>query len=250
MDKYFEPINRHYLSQPPATINEELLKESLRIARAYAIAENAIVSMGDSIRNCSYCFFGGLADFLGLPVKDRLASIPSLYEDFIFSRADADDLMHRHAHELAYIHLTCRQPPEERRNHILVDSLRMRDINGDLCKVRHRMFALAATANGGFWLNMCVYTLSPDNNDTPRIVNTRTGECRVLTTDDYERILSPREIVVLKLICDGLQSKEIAGRLYISLNTVHRHRQNIMLKLRVGNAIEACKVARAMGLIP
>ena len=49
--------------------------------------ENAIVSMGDSIKNCSYCFFGGLADILGLSEQERRSMIPSLYEDFIFSRA-------------------------------------------------------------------------------------------------------------------------------------------------------------------
>ena len=51
------------------------------------------------------------------------------------------------------------------------------------------------------------------------------------------------------LIDNGLQSKEIADNLFISVNTVHRHRQNILQKLKVGNAIEACKVAKAMGLI-
>ena len=55
---------------------------------------------------------------------------------------------------------------------------------------------------------------------------------------------------MLRLIDNGLQSKEIADQLFISVNTVHRHRQNILTKLKVGNAIEACKVARAMGLIP
>ena len=97
---------------------------------------------------------------------------------------------------------------------------------------------------------MCVYTLSHDNQDKPKIANTRTGECRILTTEDYVNILSSREIAVLRLIDDGLQSKEIADSLFISVNTVHRHRQNILQKLKVGNAIEACRVAKAMGLIP
>lgn len=97
---------------------------------------------------------------------------------------------------------------------------------------------------------MCIYTLCHDNQDTPKIVNTRTGECRILTTDDYVNILSSREIAVLRQIDNGLQSKEIADNLCISVNTVHRHRQNILQKLKVGNAIEACKVAKAMGLIP
>ena len=94
-----------------------------------------------------------------------------------------------------------------------------------------------------------MYTLCHDNQDRPKIVNTRTGEYRILTTDDYVNILSSREIAVLRLIDNGLQSKEIADSLFISVNTVHRHRQNILRKLKVGNAIEACKVAKVMGLI-
>ena len=107
MDKYFEPINKLYLSQPFAEWGEEgKLNKCLHIAEAYSLAENAIVSMGDSIKNCSYCFFGGLANLLGLSDEERCPTIPSLYEEFIFSRANQDDLMLRHAHELAYIRLT------------------------------------------------------------------------------------------------------------------------------------------------
>ena len=53
----------------------------------------------------------------------------------------------------------------------------------------------------------------------------------------------------VKLIDEGKLSKEIANYLSISINTVNRHRQNIFEKLNVDHAIEACKVARVMGLI-
>ncbi len=251
MDKYFEPINKLYLSQPFIEKEDEgELKEALHIAKAYALAENAIVSMGDSIRNCSYCFFGGLADYLGLTGDERCAKIPSLYEHFIFNRTNQEDLMLRHAHELAYIHFTHSFKPAKRKDYVLTDNLRMRTDSGEWCNIRHRMFSLASTDNGSYWLNMCVYTICTDGQDAPKIVNTRTGECRVLTFEDYVELLSSREIEVLELINNGLQSKEIAERLYISVNTVHRHRQNILTKLKAGNAIEACKVARAVGLIP
>ncbi|MDO4320218.1 MAG: LuxR C-terminal-related transcriptional regulator [Bacteroidales bacterium] len=251
MDKYFEPINRLYLSQPFAERGEEgKLNKCLHIAEVYSLVENAIVSMGDSIRNCSYCFFGGLANLLGLSDEERCPTIPSLYEEFIFSRANQDDLMLRHAHELAYIRLTEKKTPDERRDYILNDNLRMRDKDGVWQSIRHRMVSLEGTTDGCYWLNICIYTLCHDNQDIPKIVNTRTGECHILTIDDYVDILSSREIAVLRLIDNGLQSKEIADNLYISVNTVHRHRQNILQKLRVGNAIEACKMAKAMGLIP
>ncbi|MBO5025261.1 MAG: response regulator transcription factor [Bacteroidaceae bacterium] len=250
MDKNFEPINKIYLSQTfMGTADESILEECLYVAQSYAKAENAIVSMGNSIENCSYCFYGGLADVLGLSLEERKAVIPSLYEDFVFSRANAEDLTHRHAHELAFIHYTQSMTPDERKNYVLGDFIRMHDAMGRWYQIQHRMFPLAGTPEGCYWLNMCVYTLCNDSPHTAKIINTYTGECHVLMNNDYEDILSSREKEVLQLISNGCLSKEIANRLYISINTVNRHRQNILQKLKVYNAIEACRVARAMGLL-
>ena len=113
----------------------------------------------------------------------------------------------------------------------------------------HRLFPIAASPNGSFRLMACVYTMSKDNVHQAKIINTRTGEIRVFTNKDYENVLSQREREVLRLIDQGKLSKEIADQLSISINTVNRHRQNILEKLNVDHAIEACKVARAMGLL-
>jgi DNA-binding NarL/FixJ family response regulator len=45
--------------------------------------------------------------------------------------------------------------------------------------------------------------------------------------------LTSREIEVLKCIAQGLKSKEIAEKLYISIRTVNTHRNNIMQKLNI-----------------
>ena len=58
-----------------------------------------------------------------------------------------------------------------------------------------------------------------------------------------------REKEILRCIRKGLSSKEIAATLYISVNTVNRHRQNILEKLSVGNSIEACRAAELMKLL-
>ncbi len=67
MDKNFEPIEQLYLSQAFDTESDEeqMLTECKMIARTYALAENAVVSMGDNRRNCSYCYFGGVAECAG-----------------------------------------------------------------------------------------------------------------------------------------------------------------------------------------
>ena len=49
--------------------------------------------------------------------------------------------------------------------------------------------------------------------------------------------LTSREIDVLKLICEGYNSKEIADELFISINTVETHRKKIIQKFNVKNSI-------------
>lgn len=47
--------------------------------------------------------------------------------------------------------------------------------------------------------------------------------------------LSLREIDIIKLIKSGLSSKEIAGKLMLSIRTVEVHRHNILKKLKLNN---------------
>jgi PAS domain S-box-containing protein len=49
---------------------------------------------------------------------------------------------------------------------------------------------------------------------------------------------SEREIEVLSLVCQGLSTKEIADRLFISSRTVEKHRANLMTKTNAKNIIE------------
>ena len=61
--------------------------------------------------------------------------------------------------------------------------------------------------------------------------------------------LTERELEVLRLIVDGLTSREIADSLVISPNTVERHRQNIMNKLGLHNRAELVRYAISKGLV-
>jgi DNA-binding NarL/FixJ family response regulator len=62
-------------------------------------------------------------------------------------------------------------------------------------------------------------------------------------------VLTPRELEVLKLIAEANTSKEIAEKLFISIKTVDRHRQNILDKLGMRDRVELTRYAIRRGLI-
>jgi DNA-binding NarL/FixJ family response regulator len=61
--------------------------------------------------------------------------------------------------------------------------------------------------------------------------------------------LTPRELQVLQLICNGLSNREISTRLDVSINTVAVHRANIMATLGVHNTAELVVYALQHGLV-
>jgi DNA-binding NarL/FixJ family response regulator len=61
--------------------------------------------------------------------------------------------------------------------------------------------------------------------------------------------LTPREVQILKLICDGKSNKEIAAQLDLSANTVAVHRANIMDALGIHKTAELVVFAIRNGLV-
>ena len=64
-----------------------------------------------------------------------------------------------------------------------------------------------------------------------------------------EQLLTAREEEVLKLVAEGHSSKEIAELLFISIKTVHRHRENLLHKLGMRDRLELTRYAIRAGLI-
>lgn len=63
------------------------------------------------------------------------------------------------------------------------------------------------------------------------------------TTDTSAQSLSSREMEIVKCLSEGLNSKQVGERLFISQQTVRTHRRNIMHKLHVkttGELIQLC----------
>ena len=67
------------------------------------------------------------------------------------------------------------------------------------------------------------------------------------TMDDVPK-MTGREMEVVKLCCDGLTSKEIAGKLNVSVRTVDAHKGNIFKKLKIASTVELIRYAVKAGL--
>jgi DNA-binding CsgD family transcriptional regulator len=249
-----------------STLNDKLLQQSFDdldlsarlpycqfIAQAYARVENSISVLSDLKANKSYIYNGGTAAALGLEHNANAEEIASIWEEDIFRKIRPGDLLEKYALELRFFHLLKGLPVTERSDYQVVSYLHMHDKDNKLVRVLHRMFYIQSTDDGNIWLALCLYNLSYDTANSDAyygvIVNTRTGKVILPNEDEFNNILSEREKDVLRLIKNGKRSKDIASILSISINTVNRHRQNILEKLHVRNAMEACRIAESVKLI-
>lgn len=70
-----------------------------------------------------------------------------------------------------------------------------------------------------------------------------------MTTPNTELKLSTRETEVLKLTAEGLTTKEIAQKLFLSPNTIESHRRSMIKKAQVRNMNAVIFCAMNAGII-
>lgn len=56
-------------------------------------------------------------------------------------------------------------------------------------------------------------------------------------------VLTPRELTVVRMVCESLTSVQIAEKLGICASTVEAHRTNIYKKLNVDNVVQLMRWA-------
>lgn len=223
--------------------------EYIQIARNYARLENAIAVLSDLKTETSYIYYGKTAEAFGLPADENVHVIHSIWEEEIFGKIHPDDLPAKHLNELRFFHFLKNIPNTRRKNYYLRNKLRMRTTTGCYLPVLHRILYIASHTDRNIRWALCLYNFDYDQSDGCIIVNTANGQITKIEQTRNNGLLSVREKEVLRLIERGMMSKEIAERLSVSVNTINRHRQNIIGKLQVGNSLEACRVAKDLHLI-
>jgi two-component system, NarL family, response regulator NreC len=100
--------------------------------------------------------------------------------------------------------------------------------------------AIAAVARGDYYVHPSM-TRALLNTTSPQVLP---------GGKDYEEILTPREVQVLRLLAQGNTNNQVADALALSVRTVESHRANIMDKLHLRNRAELVRYARDKGLLP
>jgi NarL family two-component system response regulator LiaR len=65
-----------------------------------------------------------------------------------------------------------------------------------------------------------------------------------------DRGITPRELEILGLIAQGMSNREIAGKLYVSENTVKTHSSRVFDKLGARRRTQAVQLGKEFGLLP
>jgi DNA-binding CsgD family transcriptional regulator len=65
-----------------------------------------------------------------------------------------------------------------------------------------------------------------------------------------ELAITPREMEILELIAQGMSNREIAGKLFVSENTVKTHSSRVFGKLGARRRTQAVQLGKEFGLLP
>ena len=147
-------------------------------------------------------------------------------------------------------------PAPERTDYKLIVDYRLRSVAGSYMRFIQQMVVLELDRNGEVWLLLKLFDLVSEKADEEppqrKLVNLKTWKLHLFYDDldiPTSKVLTNREVQVLDLISQGLDSKNISDRLFISLNTVNNHRQNILSKTRSCNTSQAIAFAKRIGII-
>ncbi len=203
------------------------------------------------------CFISGGSFPYLIGISDEATCTKEVYssdEDEIYMRLHPEDLVDKRMLEYEFFKKIDKLPDNRKLDFKATCRIRIRNREGVFLYAENTTQILSLSPGGKVWLILCCYNLSPNQcpapDISPCIVDRKTGSVEnIQLSEKRADILTPREKMILRLISEGKLSKQIASILGISINTVNRHRQNILEKLSVSNSVEAVSAATIMRLL-
>lgn len=144
---------------------------------------------------------------------------------------------------------------EEKLSHKVISEFSMLNAEGRYVRLVEQYQILELDKSGQIWLMMNIVDISPYQEDLQavkcQLFNYKTGDFISFEPDGRKATLelTRRELEILRLVKQGLLSKEISDKLSISVHTVNTHRQRFLEKLGANNSVEAIQFADRYGLL-
>lgn len=176
-------------------------------------------------------------------------------EHFMNAKIHPDDFWGITKNGLTGFKLFLKMSENEKLNFKFINEFRVLNASGQYVRIIEQHQALELDNRGNLWLALSILDISPDQDLgkglKSQLLNFRTGEFIPLLSDDSDiKVqLTQRETEILKLVKEGLLSKEISDRLSISIHTVNTHRQRVLEKLGANNSMEAVVLSSRLGLV-
>lgn len=187
-----------------------------------------------------------------------LGYVPSDYEElkhvFFESKMHPDEKHQLALNGISVLKVFNAFSRDEKLNHKVIKEYRMLNSENKYVRIVEQYQVLELDKTDQLWLLLSIVDISPNQEENSpiksQLLNFRTGDFIPLEiTQKAELDLTKRELEVLKLVKQGLLSKEISNKLSISVHTVNTHRQRFLEKLGANNSFEAVSFASKYGLL-
>lgn len=167
----------------------------------------------------------------------------------------SDDLAFLYDSEIKMYHFLRSMPGNEKKDYKLVYDYRVRAKNGSYMRFLHQLMIYELDRRFNSWILLIISDVlsTYPEDEAPRrfLINTKTKKLYLFHEGIDKKIylLTKREQEIIELISQGLDSSEIARKLYISIHTVNNHRQHILEKTGTKNVAQAITYLKCIGLL-
>lgn len=146
--------------------------------------------------------------------------------------------------------------PDEKTDYTISYDFRLKQPNGRLLLINHKLTPLALDMNGNIWIALCVVSLSPNKKPGNILIRNASEQISLIYDLTEERwieqggvTLNNQEKEILALSSQGLTVEKIAAQMFLSVDTIKFHRKSLFKKLKVKSISEAILTAANIGLI-
>lgn len=151
-------------------------------------------------------------------------------------------------------------PKEKMTSYKSTYTFRLKHLNGQWVTIYQQSIPIVVTEDGKINYALTVHSdishlhTMPDDrisflglDGEPSFFSLSTDPAKILEPDP-ELHISEREKEIIRLLAEGLSSKQVADRLFLSAHTVNTHRRNLLIKTNTKNTLELTALCIRKGI--